>query len=61
VAGKEQVRMDKAQCTILVVDHRPKNLTLLSQILTDSGYQVQVAEDAEWAIEYARKATPDLI
>jgi diguanylate cyclase (GGDEF)-like protein/PAS domain S-box-containing protein len=53
--------MDKAQCTILVVDHRPKNLTLLSQILTDSGYQVQVADDAEWAIEYARKATPDLI
>ncbi|MEE3717691.1 PAS domain S-box protein [Tumidithrix elongata RA019] len=47
--------------TILIVDDNPNNLMVLSQMLTDLGYEVSVATDGEIAIEQAQYAHIDLI
>ena len=49
------------QATILIVDDRPNNLGVLLDCLTESGFEVLVAEDGESAIEQAKYASPDLI
>jgi signal transduction histidine kinase len=46
---------------ILVVDDTPANLKLLSQMLTEHGYQVRAALDGVWALTTAQAAPPDLI
>jgi signal transduction histidine kinase len=46
---------------LLVVDDNPDNLRLLSQLLSESHYEVLVARNGETAIERAEYASPDLI
>ncbi len=46
---------------ILIVDDRPENLRLLSEILTGAGYKVRRSLDAVRAIDAAQLAPPDLI
>jgi two-component system cell cycle response regulator len=52
---------DAAQGKILVVDDMPSNLTLLSRILSGSGYTVQLADNGKNAIDIALDTAPDLI
>jgi two-component system cell cycle response regulator len=47
--------------TILVVDDMLENTTLLARILTNSGYQVQVANNGTDAIHCAQTSPPELI
>ncbi|MGQ4648962.1 response regulator [Lyngbya aestuarii] len=47
--------------TILIVDDKPENLRLLSQMLTDSGYEVKRALDASTALMGVLASPPDLI
>jgi signal transduction histidine kinase len=49
------------EATILVVDDKPENLQLLSQILRGSGYRVQVAGDGRTALHAVQNDPPDLI
>lgn len=49
------------QGTVLVVDDTPSNLTLLSRILSNGGFEVRLADNGETAIEVALEAIPDLI
>ena len=46
---------------ILMVDDTPANLGVLSDLLSQDGYEVLVAEDGESALERASYAKPDLI
>ena len=46
---------------ILMVDDTPTNLGVLSDLLSQDGYEVLVAEDGESALERASYAKPDLI
>ncbi|MCL4265196.1 MAG: hybrid sensor histidine kinase/response regulator [Anaerolineae bacterium] len=47
--------------TVLVVDDKPENLQLLSQILRGSGYRVKVAGDGRAALHVSQMDPPDLI
>ncbi len=47
--------------TILVVDDKPENLQLLSQILGRAGYRVQVVGDGRAALHASQIDPPDLI
>jgi len=47
--------------TVLVVDDEPHIRTMLRQVLTDAGYNVQEAADGTIAITEARQRQPDLI
>ena len=49
------------QGTILVVDDVPSNLTLLSRILSGSGFEVQLADNGTTAIDMALETIPDMI
>lgn len=46
---------------ILLVDTDEMHLEVLSTILTDAGYQIQVARDGEAAFELVERESPDLI
>jgi signal transduction histidine kinase len=47
--------------TILIVDDTPANLSVLVDTLSESGYQVMVAEDGEDALAQTARTKPDLI
>ena len=47
--------------TILVVDDEMGIRELLSEILSDEGHAVEVAENAQYAREYRLRQTPDLV
>ncbi|HBD35586.1 MAG TPA: two-component system response regulator, partial [Cupriavidus sp.] len=47
--------------TILVVDDEMGIRELLSEILSDEGHVVEVAENAQQAREFRAGATPDLV
>lgn len=47
--------------TLLVVDDNPTNLSLLSELLDNAGFEVLVAVDGESAIEQLQFSLPDLI
>lgn len=47
--------------SLLVVDDRPVNLSLLASILAPSGYSLRAAESMREALVLARQAPPDLI
>jgi DNA-binding NtrC family response regulator len=47
--------------TILVVDDEMGIRELLSEILSDEGHVVELAEDAQEAREYRQRAVPDLV
>jgi len=46
---------------ILIVDDKPANLRLLSQMLVENGYQVRPAPDGSVALAAAQAQPPDLI
>ena len=52
---------DVIQGTILVVDDTPSNLTLLSRILSGSGFKVHLADNGATAIAMAKETIPDMI
>jgi len=52
---------DVNQHNILVVDDKPENLDLLTQILTLDGYQVRPAINGQIALAAVRNLPPDLI
>ncbi len=52
---------ESPQATILVVDDKPENLQLLSQILGRAGYRVQVVGDGRHALHAVQNSPPDLI
>jgi len=53
--------MDMEQGIILIVDDNPTNLGVLSDGLSDSGFEVLIAQDGESAIERVDYAHPDII
>lgn len=50
-----------ASAEILIVDDTPNNLRLLSDMLSDRGYEVRKAIDGQMALTSARVEPPDLI
>jgi two-component system, sensor histidine kinase and response regulator len=46
---------------ILIVDDNPANLKTLTEFLKSSGYDIQVAEDGESALEQVGYSVPDII
>jgi diguanylate cyclase (GGDEF)-like protein/PAS domain S-box-containing protein len=49
------------QYSILVVDDEPLNLSIVSSLLEESGYEVLSARDGEKGLDIARNVRPDLI
>lgn len=47
--------------TVLVVDDTPENLRLLTQMLTQEGYQARPVPSGKWALEAVHASPPDLI
>jgi twitching motility two-component system response regulator PilH len=47
--------------TILVVDDSPTERHVLTELLTQNGYQVLTAESGDAGVDKARKELPDLI
>lgn len=47
--------------TILIVDDVPSNLSVVVDLLEDSGYNVAIAQDGEEALQRAQLLQPDLI
>ncbi|MGB5896795.1 MAG: response regulator [Geitlerinemataceae cyanobacterium] len=52
---------ETANAEILIVDDTPNNLRLLSDMLSDRGYEVRKAIDGQMALTSARVEPPDLI
>ncbi|HEU5113939.1 MAG TPA: response regulator [Acidimicrobiia bacterium] len=50
-----------SQGRILVVEDNPKNLKLVRDVLTFSGYEVLEASSGEDGVRLAKEASPDLI
>lgn len=46
---------------VLIVDDSPENLSVLTRMLSEQGYQVRPAISGELALKAIRKAPPDLI
>ena len=46
---------------VLIVDDTPTNLSLLTQVLGDAGYEVAIATSGERALEQVQREQPDLI
>ncbi|MBF1999398.1 MAG: EAL domain-containing protein [Synechococcales cyanobacterium M58_A2018_015] len=49
------------QSLILIVDDTPANLTVISEVLSDAGFEIAIATSGERALEQARRDPPDLI
>jgi len=54
-------QFDANESNILVVDDKPENLEMLTEILSGQGYQVRPAINGEVALNAIKKALPDLI
>lgn len=52
--------MKTSLSTLLLVDDTPDNLHVLSDMLTDAGYNVLVAESGEMALSCAQEGQPNL-
>jgi len=50
-----------AETRVLVVDDEPDQVTLISKILREEGYQIAKAYDGQQAIESVKRSRPDLI
>ncbi len=46
---------------VLAVDDEPQNLRFLGKLVSDSGYDLAMAENGSQALNFARKDAPDLI
>ncbi len=53
--------MRKHKPLILAVDDKPHNLQFLGKLLSDSGYEVGMAQDGQQALNFVKKSRPDLI
>jgi len=54
--------MDKADSyKILIVDDISENIALLSEILTQEGYQIAASKEGKKALKIAQHNLPDLI
>jgi CheY-like chemotaxis protein len=53
--------METKKKTILIADDNPNNLKVLSEYMTEFGYDVRVAIDGKAAVESARAQIPDMI
>jgi DNA-binding response OmpR family regulator len=51
----------KRKDTILIADDNPNNLKVLSETLTEFGYEVRVAMDGKAAVKSAQAEVPDMI
>ena len=60
-ASSHSTDNDLIQGTILIVDDMPSNLTLLSRILSGSGFEVRQADNGATAIDIALETIPDMI
>jgi diguanylate cyclase (GGDEF)-like protein/PAS domain S-box-containing protein len=49
------------QNLILIVDDTPANLTIISEVLSDAGFDVAIATSGERALEQVHREPPDLI
>lgn len=49
------------EANILVVDDNPKNLQLISTVVSEAGYKVSAVNSAENALKYLNLKSPDLI
>ncbi|MGF1539732.1 MAG: EAL domain-containing protein [Pleurocapsa sp.] len=54
-------RLIEEQSLILIVDDTPTNLTVLSQVLSDAGFEIAIATSGERALEQVSREKPDLI
>jgi PAS domain S-box len=52
---------ERSRLSILIVDDTPANLAVLCEILTESGFELRVAEDGASALDQMDHACPDLI
>ncbi|HEY9850260.1 MAG TPA: response regulator [Leptolyngbyaceae cyanobacterium] len=57
----ELISKERGKSIILLVDDKPENLRVLSQILTHHGYDVRKSSDGQTAITACKKILPDLI
>ena len=46
---------------VLAVDDKPQNLQFLGKVLSDSGYEVGLAQNGQEALNFVKKSEPDLI
>jgi diguanylate cyclase (GGDEF)-like protein/PAS domain S-box-containing protein len=53
--------IDPQNYTILIIDNVPTDLTLISNFLSQSGFQIRGADSAEAGLRIARQSTPQLI
>lgn len=55
------IKYQRLQKSILIVDDLPENIRLLSSLLKDRGYQVNSATDGKMALSIIKTEQPDLI
>jgi PAS domain S-box-containing protein len=61
-AGKEfKPSQAAAETRVLVVDDEPDQVTLISKLLGEQGYQIAKAYDGQQAIDSVKRSQPDLI
>jgi DNA-binding response OmpR family regulator len=56
-----EIRPGSLPASILVVDDTPADIASLLAILSEAGYRVRAARDADTAFDQSRAAAPDLI
>lgn len=53
--------MNSSKSCILIVDDHPTNIKVLSDLLTEYGFEVLIAKDGENALQKLQRVVPDLI
>ena len=53
--------MESQKLLVLAVDDNPQNLQFLGKVLSDSGYEVGLAQNGRDALNFVQKSEPDLI
>ena len=62
ITDAKSMKLDQdKQDVILIVDDTPTNLAVISETLTDAGFDVAIARSAERALEQIKLELPDLI
>lgn len=61
IQGYKEQMLVQENDLILVVDDTPANLEVVSEALTDAGFEVAIATDGERAIKQAERSSPGLI
>ncbi len=53
--------MANQKLLVLAVDDKPQNIQFLGKVLSDSGYEVGLAQSGREALNFVKKSDPDLI